>query len=274
MDGEIYQLIALTSQGNAYINGNNIPQFFPNNKSTSFCHKISFFKIHKDNTDQKHEDLVATTPDEWFYYLKQNNAKGIRLLCPFKEFKDLFEYGFSSISRPNSWSLEVLLPNNLSAFWIGQWGGGTPSDKNIWNVKYFLVDTQKTQVTSTKNFQDAVNSFKDTLQAIQAFSEKHNCKPFTDIFCQARKILEEAPLDSGNDDLIFPGSLDDEVLAALRATICAWVFGGMGSWDDFYFENDNKNYHRVTKNFHSSLTELLCLAVNKTLSSRTLPVTL
>lgn len=78
MNGPIAQIVALTCNANAFLNGIEIKEFFPKNSTAKFCDSIVFVEIVKRRIGKQKEVKVADNPNEWFEYIKEKDA----LLCP------------------------------------------------------------------------------------------------------------------------------------------------------------------------------------------------
>ncbi|TFF85664.1 MAG: hypothetical protein EU551_03525, partial [Promethearchaeota archaeon] len=95
MNGEIAQIVALTCHANAFLKGEKIDKFYPNNSTCKFCKKISFVEIIK-NSQGKSEigEILASTPDKWFSFLKSNKSKGVRINRIAQSEDDRLNIGF------------------------------------------------------------------------------------------------------------------------------------------------------------------------------------
>lgn len=70
MNGTIAQIVALTCFGNAFLQGQKIPSFFPLNSTCQFCEQVNFVTIEKSFLGKHKEQEISKTPDEWFLFLK------------------------------------------------------------------------------------------------------------------------------------------------------------------------------------------------------------
>lgn len=65
-------------------------------------------------------------------------------------------------------------------------------------------------------------------------------------------------------DLYVPGSLCKSAEAMLDAAQSAWVFGGMGSWNDMGFDGqEQREYESVSEELFNAVNRALCVAVNE-----------
>lgn len=89
----------------------------------------------------------------------------------------------------------------------------------------------------------------------------------------ARRVLQKAlpRLDSDapaagyyNEALIPDQDHSLEARRILYTACSAWAFGGMGSWNDQYFENpdDNKRYDEVSARLYDAINRSVVASVN------------
>jgi hypothetical protein len=70
-------------------------------------------------------------------------------------------------------------------------------------------------------------------------------------------------------DLVVEGAAPSLAKALLDAAQSAWVFGGMGSWNDLGFEGaDQAEYDRVSQQLFTVLNETIQVAANACCVSR------
>ena len=71
-------------------------------------------------------------------------------------------------------------------------------------------------------------------------------------------------------DLAPEGSLPPLARCLLDACQTAWVFGGMGSWNDLTFDGpDGAEYDRVSEWLFTALNEAIYTGANSSCASRT-----
>jgi len=106
---------------------------------------------------------------------------------------------------------------------------------------------------------------RSALAEICAFSEKHDCSGFTACFVRAIETLDSggAKRHGYHKDLIPNGAVSDLATSMLDACQSAWVFGGMGSWNDMSFERaEQTEYDRVSEQLFNILNETIQTAAN------------
>lgn len=270
MNGPIAQIVALTCYGNALLGGQRIEPFFPGNSTCTFCDRVSFIVLEKSFLGKAKEKEVAKTPDEWFNFLKSQGARGIRLSrTPANDpnISDRMSAGF--VGGGGTWNMEVLLPKKRSEYWVARWDvwNQKAPENRIWRVTYGRVSSGATADQEPRPLADIATRMTKSLRDIHAFSQKHQCGGFTKCFSDALDTIESKGKNlHGYHRVLAPdGLLSEEAMAILHASQSAWVFGGMGSWNDMGFDGDDqKEYERVSEGLFQTVNEVIAAAANST----------
>ena len=271
MNGEIAQRVALVCQVNAFLQGRNVPDFFPANSTCQFCDSISFIEFKKVFFVDVREKEVAANPNKWFEILRERGVYGLRLSqTPRNDanISDRMSAGF--IGGAGVWAVEAVKRTGSSEFWHSRWEvwDQKAPEQRIWRVVYGKVAEVITSNSTTKPLSELKTNLKKAVQEIYDFSQKQNCGGFTKCFANAMESLSlSAPLHGYHKDFAPDGILSADAIALLDACQAAWVFGGMGSWNDMGFDGDvGDEYNRVSENLFSLLTEVIPAAANDSFS--------
>lgn len=268
MNHPLAQIVALTCYGNALLSGQKAEPFFPGNSTCVFCERVSFVTVEQRFFRIARQKEVAQTPDEWFAYLKSLDAQGIRLSCAPRNdlnFSDRLSAGH--VGGGGTWTMEVLLPQNRSEYWCSQWqvwNQNAPQNR-IWRVTYSRVARRTTSRPEPRALPDVAQRLTDSLEAILAFSERQRLAAFSKCFSDALDTLasQGQRLYGYHKDLAPDGFLSAETLAILHACQSAWVFGGMGSWNDLAFAGDDqKEYERVSDDLFKAVNAAIAAAAS------------
>lgn len=266
MTGPIAQNVALTCYGNAFLKDDTVPQFFPTNSTCQFCDRVTFVEVVKPLLRKQREIEVANKPDEWFSYLKRRGARGLRLVHQAMndpQISDRMGAGF--VGGGGSWYMEIILTKERSEFWQARWEVWNPKapERRIWRVTYGRAAEAKSKPYPVQNLEATAERLLKALREIHAFSERLNCGAFTKSFAQGIDSLTSDKRHGYHQDLTPSGLLPSGASAILDASQSAWVFGGMGSWNDMGFDGaDGKEYNRVSEQLFQTLTEAICIAAN------------
>ncbi|MDR3678752.1 MAG: hypothetical protein P4L41_02225 [Flavipsychrobacter sp.] len=262
MTGTLAQLIVLTTYGNSYLADEDIPSdFYPNNSTFQFCNRVCFKDLQKI--------IVAPDPLDWFQYLKEKNCKKLRLYFQYSQDhssrKDHQTAGF--IGGGGSWLIEAIY-DHYSNYWANIWNGSNKDapDRRIWSVNYDIA----LEWEKTRNIQiDPINikaKLRSTLSEIADFAFKHDLEHWGKKFESAKLILDTTePYENFYHKDLIP--LDNYSITAkqiLFAAGSAWVFGGMGSWNDLGFDNkENQDiYSELSEKLYSNIIEAIVSSTN------------
>ncbi len=164
--------------------------------------------------------------------------------------------------------MEVRLPKDRSEFWVARWEVWNPNapDRRIWRVTYGRVAEEATTNVNPDDLQSATIRLTQALREIHSFSTKKHCGGFTRCFADALDTLDSGGknLHGYHQDLAPAGYLSDHARAVLDACQTAWVFGGMGSWNDMSFDGeDQTEYRRVSEQLFQALNQAISDAANQ-----------
>lgn len=268
MNGPIAQLVALTCHANSFLAGAAAPStFFPNNSTCTFCDRISFVEPARSWLGKASERVVAESPDVWFKYLLDRSASGVRLLRRAgndPRISDRMSAGF--VGGGGEWMLGVSHPT-ATDYWMASWDvwNQDAPEQRIWRVKYGLVARGQARPAADPNLADVFTAFRSALTRIHAFSSKNDCGAFTACFARAIQSLDEMAAAHGyHKDLYRPGSLSITSAAMLDAAQSAWVFGGMGSWNDMSFDGEEeREYEEASEVLFVAIQNAICSAANE-----------
>jgi len=273
MNGIIAQMIALTCFGNAFMAGLRVPEFFPLNSTCIFCDRVNFVSAKRSILGEHIEEEISKTPDQWFKYLKLVGAKGICLSLKPANSPNIPDWISNAlVNAGKTWSMEAIIPGHQSCFWTSRWEVWTQNaqDDRIWRVTYEKTRSNRLFRKKTVNLDNIIMRLTKVLVEVHDFSLKHKCNGFMGVFADALDTLNSKgkKLHGYHKDLAPHGFLSSEALTVLDACQQSWVFGGMGSWNDLWFEVDaQKEYVRLSAQLLQTVNEAIIAGANSTLSS-------
>lgn len=302
MNGILAQLVSLTSYGNAFLQGNDdIENFYPGNSTFQFCNKVNFVNFKKTLFSSTPKEVqVADNPIEWFRLLKKQGCKGLRLFYeptqnPPAGTPDHKLAGM--VGGGGTWMIETMY-GKFSHYWFNRWqvtqkddperklrpiglseniaqSGETsevrPSDdgppaRPVWSVSYGMID--KDQPVSNKQFdiKEISSLLQQNLQNITAFAQTQQLSNWARVFTKAASILNSVtPIqDYYHQDLLVEKHYSLQARQLLAAAGAAWVFGGMGSWNDLGFDTDetNKTYDDLSAQLYNVINKAVLAVAN------------
>ncbi|MCB0429153.1 MAG: hypothetical protein H6585_00380 [Flavobacteriales bacterium] len=271
MTGNLAQLIALATYGNAYLTTGSLPDdFYPANTTFQFCRSVDFLALRKTFFFSKpKETIVAVTPIDWFKMLKKDSCKKIRLYFQYSKdqsfAKDHKLAGL--VGGGGTWLIETIF-DSYSDYWVGRWEVKDPNapDHNIWKVSYDLIAPHNRTTDIKVNLDGVKKKISQTLTEIASFASQLENQYWMEQFNKAKEVLSSASPKENyyHKDLIVVGNYSLKAQQVLFAAGCAWVFGGMGSWNDIGFDNkeDENRYDELSAQLYDDINQSILAVVN------------
>lgn len=262
------QLVALACHFNGRARGLRPVAFFPSNSTCRFCEQVHFVHQPPDSSGRRTNwEIAAQTPDEW---LKRESRPGrkavlVRQRISDSHTSDRMSAGF--IGGGGRWQLSVTDGRRMD-LWEANWevGNRGAPDQRIWRVRYGMVAENLTFVLPTQRSpEEIIPAIRQLLPDILAFCEQHRIDGFGSCFSKAIACLSaDEPFalvyhkDLAPEELLSLSA--QRVLAACQA---AWVFGGMGSWNDMGFDGQEQvRYETLSGALFTLLNEAIQSSTN------------
>ena len=230
-------------------------------------------RIPKAAGGEPMEFVVARTPDEWISHLRDRGATAARLVRKAQNdprISDRMSAGF--VGGGGLWQMELPQNDGQSEFWASRWevGDKNAPERRIWRVTYALIAKDQTKSDNRRSLLTVKEEFRTSLELIHSFSERENCGGFTKCFADALKAMDDPTADIGyHKDLALPGQLGPDAASMLKAAMSAWVFGGMGSWNDMGFDGaKQKEYEMVSERLFNVLNEAIEVAASSSANGK------
>jgi hypothetical protein len=269
VNGPIAQFAALTCHANAYLGGREIPEFFPSNSTCRFCDQVEFVELEPNPSGEPRERTLAKTPDEWIHELPVREVDGVRLIFGPRNdpnISDRYSAGF--VGGGHIWTMEVVRDDGDSELWSANWRvwDRDAPERRLWRVVYRLDSTKVTGPYTGRNLAIVRQTFRDSLLEVREFSMQHTEGAFTSHFDEALLALDDFSADVGyHKDIALQGQLSEDAESLLKASMRAWVFGGMGSWNDMGFDGAvQTEYENVSDRLFDVVHEAIAAAVTST----------
>ena len=268
MNGPLAQFVALTCHANACLRGKPVPVFFPANSTCQFCDWVKFIKPVKTLFGKAQEKLLAATPNAWFEYLQKEGVIGVRLFRTPQNKPGISDRMSSGlVGGGGTWAIEANRARGKSSIWLSRWTvwNQKAPEWRIWRVEYGRVSERAPAAAGDGNLEPAAKSLRSALGEIHAFSIKHDCGNFKNCFSRAIETLASGGTKryGYHKDLVVDGTTPATAVSLLDACQSAWVFGGMGSWNDMSFSGaEQKEYDRVSEQLFNSLNKAIATAAN------------
>jgi len=235
MNGELAAMADLVLVGKNYLRNDIIDRDLSDNHSNS-----NIFNFI-DKSSQS--DVV-----EWFIELKKRNLVDIKFITQ-DVLKDI--HGKTAFVNTVGMIL-ITFYHDKTTYWSVKWSFDDKIKK--WNVVYTEHECS-TPLEKGMVFENRRDDFLRVLREIKTYADRHEIYNFSNCFQSAIDSLETKYTDS-----IMP----EENTQLFNASYNAWVFGGMGSWNDIRLPNDKEcDIDLVTNRLYRELVYALMYAVNE-----------
>jgi hypothetical protein len=276
MQGTIAQIVALTTHGNLILRGllNSSGLEFSNLNSTlTFCESVQFCEPTNGLLIKK-ERVYATDPQTWFERLKEQGVYALRMSYgPSGGNKIADRMLVGLVGGGGKWLIETCGREHQD-FWESRWlvGNENSVDKKIWRVTYIRIATGiATCPHEPENLENLKDEVRENLREIIQFSRSQNLDWFTKAFESGLSRLDSRTPFEGlyHKDIAPVDFLPLSAEQLLGSAESAWVFGGMGSWNDQSFEGQTQlRYEQVSESLYQLLNRAVVAAANSGHRSR------
>jgi hypothetical protein len=152
-----------------------------------------------------------------------------------------------------------------SRLWQAHWevGDRDAPESRIWVVRYesrpVAIEPQRPDVF------DAARILDRALERATEFAEGQELR-WGALFTRARGYWsgDADPAEADPDHLFPPGWPDPDSRRLAAMAVTAWVFGGMGSWNDLWFQDQaaQDEYERITSDLYAAVLRACVAAAN------------
>jgi hypothetical protein len=249
LQGPIAQAVGLTIFGNDFLRGYSQLNFWPRSSVFAFCKTVAFVSL-SGPANAPNVTPFAPDPTAWFAALRGTGVTGLRLHhFPSKIQKHTDRMTVAFVGGGGRWLIEAVGTGSCD-HWDARWRVQDRNDpeREIWEVAYGRLATNRIRIAANPcDLAELRHDLKTTLAAIAIFADKHALDGFSDCFRQGIARLDSADPLSG----LYHSDFDQcHVLPLvgrqlIGAAEVAWVFGGMGSWNDLSFKGEDGETYSV-----------------------------
>jgi hypothetical protein len=269
LQGSIAQAAALVIFGNDILRGYSRENFWPAATVFKFCKAVRFIAL-RGEAARPIESLFAEDPMQWVSRLRDQGTTRLRIQHVVRNdprISDRMSVGF--VGGGGRWLIETQQAQ-VSDLWEARWQimDKDDPDQKIWDVAYFRTAHGGSHIPSqSPSLTELRHDLTILLPKIEAFATRQKLEHFAGAFRNAAgKLSSSHPLaETHFSDLVTTPAMPLEAKQLLGAVLAAWVFGGMGSWNDMGFDgNDQQEYTELSDRLFLLLNQAICSAVNAT----------
>jgi hypothetical protein len=269
LQGTIAQAAALAIFGNDILRGYSRENFWPASTVFKFCKAVRFVVLSGEATTPA-ESPFAEDPMQWIARLRDEGTSSLRLHAVAHDdpgMSDRMSVGF--VEGGGRWLIETQQAQ-ASDLWQARWQvvNKDDPDQKIWDAAYYRIDQGRPHIPlQTKSLTALRQDLMTVLSGIEAFAARHKLEHFAGAFRKARGLLSsDHPLaETYHSDLAPTAAMSLEAKQLLGAVQAAWVFGGMGTWNDLGFDGDDQRENdALSGELFLLLNQALCSAINTT----------
>ena len=269
MQGTIAQAAALAIFGNDILRGYSRENFWPASTVFKFCKAVRFVALSGEAT-RPTESPFAEDPMQWISRLRDEGTARLHIHAFAHNdpgISDRMSVGF--VGGGGRWLIETQQAR-VSDLWQARWHveNKDDPDKKIWDVAYYRIDHGRPHIPlQTKSLTALRQDLATVLSKIEAFAARQKLEYFAGAFRKATGLLSsDHPLSQTyHSDFAPTPAMPHEAKQLLAAVQAAWVFGGMGSWNDLGFDgNDQQEYDALSVELFLLLNQAICSAINTT----------
>ncbi len=264
MNGEFAQLVWFAAHGTRFLRTGTLPPDSP-----SVFQYVRAVRFDAPRRRRLGATARADDPNVW---LKQLAAAGVE------------ELGVDALGQLNR-SDRAPLPDHVAvAFvgghgaslsatgpkraerWVSNWAatsGDRPADNRIWYVRYSGTADERCRRLEHPTLETAMDSLLGSLESAELFARAHRLSPWSDFFAEAQELAEQEQPEIPYHPDLLPQDTDSLRRRILASASKAYVFGGMGSWNDMAFDGETGvEYASITGSLYAGVMTAIDAAAN------------
>jgi hypothetical protein len=267
MNGDLALKFSLTAYGNALLADRKTRSFWPDNSICKVCQRIDFVWPKTSRAKAATRDVTAD-PEQWFARLKKEGVQRI-IWAGVEGNSDRNLSAFAGDA--GLWKMATVAADGGLVYWLGDWkyqNKNTVANR-VWAVTFKGVAARGGAPTMPPDLEKATAELHETLVDVRAFARSERLTFYGKIFTRALALLEgKKPVRMG--DLTPPRLLSAPARRLTMACAVAWVFGGMGSWNDMMFLTDQavQRYNQVSDRLFETVSQAIASAANASAPDR------
>ena len=239
MNGELAALIALSLHGNDWLASESRAAPDLDTANSAFQYVATVQATSPQRRLLGTRTWTAEGVAAWLRFVKDTKARRLYLVIGGSPSSGLPDPVAASFANGGRWAL--VSDGSTPRLWRSQWAvqDRNRPDQRIWAVRLIGDPLRRPwRAEPPASLSVARDDLRSALETIRAFAERAELTTWAAWFGEALDLLAAPePLIPYNPDLA-PATISVESRQLLAAAVKAWVFGGMGSWNDLGFDDE------------------------------------
>lgn len=265
MTGTVAQQLSLISYGNQFLTTGQLPaNYYPANPAFKFCNAVDFLYVQGDTATP-----AAPDPAAWFEQLREQGCRRLWLCYQPPGANQLntpahMLAGF--VGGGGTWMLEAGYGIQAD-YWAERWQVTQQNDpdQRIWHVSYGRTSHQRPPTRQQPALAAAAAELRQALADTAEFASREQLGNWVEVFQKAVRVLDgqQGP-PPFYDQLLAAGTHSPAAVQLVFAASQAWVFGGMGSWNDLGFADEaaSQQYGALSAALYDKVVQALVSGIN------------
>lgn len=264
MNVELAQTIALIAYGNAYLSSGDMEprELFPTHSTFQFVSNVTFQR----SKEPRKPGILANDTQSWIFDLGIDGTRYLKLDVLNLQHLPT-PYATSLFTAGNTWVIQT----DKGQCWQPIWSLVQQKSRQsrMWKVEYW----ERANIPVIGDFPDIQSAYQDLencLVEAQDFSMRRKFG-WEKWFEKALQLLHDpSPVLPFYADLLPSVLKNIRVRQLLAGTLQAWVFGGLGSWNDVYIADSSleMEYQKVSKSLYKAVMQSVVSVTNSTADYR------
>lgn len=269
MNGELANVIALALHGSAWLARPSAPT--PDlERSNSTFQYVGRLQFEPPERRWRGPEPIRSTA-AWLSWLRKSGATRIWLAVPATTHGALPPHVASAFANGGQWGLHTT--GRRASVWVPTWevGDRNAADKRIWSVRFAGSKVDSSAAPSRPAIGATAEALKTALVEASHFARTNDLTSWADWFDDAvRRSEGDVPEIPYHPDMAPPTAVGAEALRLLAMAGKSWVFGGMGSWNDVWLEDQaaRSRFDEVSGRLYKCMLDAFVAATNAELTLR------
>jgi len=274
--GELAQVIALAAHGSVWLAGiatGPPPQLVADNSTFQYVRRVRF-ELRRSSLRR---GTMASDVGGWLQDAREREIDRFWLSIPEPGFvstdgEAIPDRMLVAFAGAGQWFLLGTSTERSRELWRASWtvGDEDAPDQRIWDVEYRGELLDNAVVPRQPDISASARGLTVALEEVETFARGQQLDDWADWFADARLLGEaEDPQPPYHPDMLPVLGFAKPARQLLAMAARAWVFGGMGSWNDLAYATREKEdeYKRLSAKLYSAVLGAFVAAVNADLEA-------